>query len=213
MKDSYYIVQSDIDVYNKLVESGGLNFARTLNAKFSEIAKKHASITFNSISDPISVEFAGINENYFCYYAEFNGENNSLYVDVKFLKNPNWQDLLKKEIDEKNKKQEIDGIKNILNRYLKIKDRAIDVAREYALLKDLNKSNIKDGIFTLMTSPSDIQKEIVTVLFELSSIAGEIDDQEVFIFPMELLVVDDWKEKLKDYHNSEAEFNKVSIRR
>jgi hypothetical protein len=104
-------------------------------------------------------------------------------------------------------------IKVFLSSYLQIKDKAIEIAKEYALLKCIGKSNIENGIFRFMTSPSDIEKEIVTVLFELSSIAGEIDDQEIFIFPMELLVVDNWKEKLKEYHSSETEFGSVSIRR
>lgn len=205
--DTLYITEKDIEVYNETCKKQG--YAPTLQNKFEEIVKIYSNIVYPGKSEYINFLRLG-NSNFECfdYY-------NELYVDIPidFLKNEDWQEVLQKQIDDKNKKQEIDGIKNILNQYSKIKDKAIEIAKEYALLKCIRKSNIEDGIFTFMTSPSNIEKEIVTVLFELRSIAGELDDQEIFIFPMELLVVDNWKEKLKEYHNSETEFNKVSIRR
>lgn len=202
MNNGFYITQSDIEVYNQLVKSGGPNAAPTLDNKFKEIVKIYAKILKPENDEFISYLRMEHSGNLECYNHSY---ERYLYIPFDLLKNENWQDLLKKEIDDKNKKQEIDGIKNILNQYLKIKDKAIEIAKEYALLKNIRKSSIEDGVFTFMTSPSNIEKEIITVLFELSSIAGEIDDQEVFIFPVELLVIDDWKEKLKEYHSSEPE--------
>lgn len=205
--NNWYITESDIEVYNKIVKKQGI--APTLDSKFKEIVKIYSDIVYPGKNEYI--HFTGLNSSNlecFDYYTEQN-----IDIPIDFLKNENWQEILQKQIDDKNKNVKLNGMKHFLKRYIEIKDKAIEIAKEYALLKNIRKSSIEDGMFTFMTSPSNIEKGIITVLFELSPIAGEIDDQEVFIFPMELLVIDDCKEKLKEYHNSEAEFNKVSIRR
>ena len=205
--DNLYITQSDIEVYDEIVKKQG--FAPTLENKFEEIIKIYSNIIYPGRNEYIRFLRLGSSD-LECF--DYNYEE---YIDIPidFLKNENWQEILQKQIDDKNKKTKIDGMKHFLNRYFEIKDKAIEIAKEYALIKNIKKSFIEKGMFTFMTSPVNIENGTITVLFELLSICGEIDDQEVFIFPMELLVVDNWKEKLKEYHNSETELGSISIRR
>ena len=208
--DNLYITQSDVEIYNHLIEVDGRNGAPTLRNKFNEIIKKYREINGDP---PEKVYFVEFWDNFVSYTIEYEMYCTNEYISLNLLKNPDWESVLKEQFQKEKIQNQTSEIKQKIDQYSKIKDKAIEIAKEYALLKCIRKSNIEDGIFTFMTSPSDIEKEIVTVLFELRSIAGELDDQEIFIFPMELLVIDNWKEKLKEYHNSETEFNRISIRR
>lgn len=96
-------------------------------------------------------------------------------------------------------------IKVFLSSYLQIKNKAIEIAKELALLKGVKLRDIEQGTFTLITSPDSIREENIIVSYELRVFYGELDDYKILSFPMELLIVDDWKEKLKEFFDSRKE--------
>lgn len=198
---SLYITESDIKVYNDLIRKDGPNGAPTLKHKFSEIARIHCSLTdksysrynkdrifFYSISDPNSFNYI-INRD-------------TRTIDLDLLKNENWQDILKKQIEDADKENKIQDLLVLFSKYNIIRNKAIEIAKEYALLTGVRFSDVERGTFTLMPSITCIEQIKVNVSYELRVFYGELDDYKIFSFPMELLVVDNWKEKLKEYHES-----------
>lgn len=101
--------------------------------------------------------------------------------------------------------EELLHIKASLAKYLDIKNVAIEIAKKLALLKGVKLRDIEQGTFTLITSPDSIREENIIVSYELRVFYGELDDHKILSFPMELLIIDDWKEKLKEFFDSRKE--------
>lgn len=199
MNNGFYITEKDIEVYNEVFAKQG--FAPTLENKFKEILKIYSNIVYPGKSEYIHFMRLG-DKNLECF--DYNYKE---YIDIPidFLKNENWQEILQKQIDDKNKNIKLNAIKGPLLRYFEIKNKAIEIAKELALLKGVKLSDIERGTFTLITSLDSIREENIIVSYELRVFYGELDDHKILSFPMELLVIDDWKEKLKEFFDSRKE--------
>jgi len=200
-----YITESDIEVYNDLIKKDGPNGAPTLKHKFNEIAKIHCSLTDKNylIYNKDRIKFYSIsNSNSFNYIVD----RDVRAVDLNLLKNENWQDILKKEIDNVEKEKKIKNLLLLFSEYNITKNKAIKIAKEYALLTGVRLYDIERGTFTLMSALDCVEEIKVTVSYELRVFYGELDDFKTFSFPVELLVIDNWKEKLKEYIDSKKKY-------
>jgi hypothetical protein len=171
--------------------------------KMKEKENLNTFTTNNAIRNGCFLKFYSIsNSNSFNYIVD----RDVRAVDLNLLKNENWQDILKKEIDNVEKEKKIKNLLLLFSEYNITKNKAIKIAKEYALLTGVRLYDIERGTFTLMSALDCVEEIKVTVSYELRVFYGELDDFKTFSFPVELLVIDNWKEKLKEYIDSKKKY-------
>jgi len=211
--ENLYITEEDIKKYNYLKSLRDRRIFESITEwnllieKFEQIIKEYVEIENPLNVSDYNFDYIYINEN----DSGLSYDESSDYLDypingsISFseISSPDWREKLNIKCLKQKENIEINIIKSCFKNYLINKNKAIEIAKKFAKLRGISDFNIEQGRFDLYLNEESVDN--ICVYYELRS-GSELDDYQMFTFPIHFLVIDNWQEELYEHYKDQKEY-------
>lgn len=208
-----YITEEDIKKYNYLKFLRNKRIYEisdewnSLIEKFEYIIKEYIKIEHPNNNSDFNFDYIYIEDKdsglSYCESNDYLDYPVSGSISFSEISSPDWREKLNIKCLKEKENIEIDRIKSSFENYLINKNKAIEIAKKFAKLRGISDFNIEQGHFDLYLNEESVNN--ICVCYELRS-GSELDDYQMFTFPIRFLVIDNWQEELYEHYKDQKEY-------